>query len=863
MKIRTLPAVLTLAFACFVGDFGFRTFNPSLTPEFSITSNQPVITHAGGEEPQKHLYLRKKWSMTAPPERAWIQMIGHDSLEIFVNGRRAARGPLVGYGRLAGQILDVTNLLHAGENSIAVHVPQTVLHRPPAVTIDGQCEFADGSTLSLAGSKEWRAGSIYDRRGAFWYETEFDDRHWAEPTLGPAEAWRAQVCVPPRAITEPRRSQWISSDSSADGAVAWAQTLTVPARPREGWLRIIGTGSHRVAINGWLLTQTEPDLGLPAAQTACERTYDISPLLRAGVNSIAILSESSGESPRIRADVEATLGDGTRATVATDATWKFRTGYVSAWTTPDLTDAEWSPCRLELGYQGVVPRTMVRELVELSPPPAFWFARRLIYFAWVAGACAAAAGGGMVVARLLYVANGLRTSRLLDLPYVALLPSTIAATVGHLMTWDLAWTGRDVYQPLWLLALALAPVMQWLVLLMLSSKATPASAVERARSWGRLPGGVTPAGLAYGLCLLALTVAAFWLRVRNLTAEPIHHDEVTAYAFTDAIFTYGFPGGQVHPDIPFGYCATNELTYYFNALCALFTDDPLLIIRVPAMLFSMGTFFLLAYMGCRWFNAGVGLVAAALFAFSPHAIAMADFGRYLSQVQFFTLLTMWAAYEAVRGSGPPRPGVLWGSAVCFIAMYLSWEGTGMFGIGLGIAALFHRRRHLRTLLASPHLHLAALVVLLVVVGQNAHRIMQQTQRLWYGEGISSLTIKPMWRFPFFQYDYFLTNSGWTRDALLPMIALAIALVMAVGHRWRAPLRFSLICLISNAEVMAALLPVRTNRYSYHLMQIFILIAAAVAVAGADAVLNAIRARAMPRAYRWYSYGVAGAVVLAG
>jgi hypothetical protein len=348
-----------------------------------------------------------------------------------------------------------------------------------------------------------------------------------------------------------------------------------------------------------------------------------------------------------------------------------------------------------------------------------------------------------------------------------------------------------------------------------------------------------------------------------LTAEPIHHDEVTAYAFTDAIFQYGFPGGQVHPDMPFGYCATNELTYYFNALCALFTDDPLLVIRVPAMLFSMATFALLAYMGWRWFDPMVGLVAAALFAFSPHAIAMADFGRYLSQVQFFTLLTMWAAYEAVRGAGPPRPAVLWGSAISFIAMYLSWEGTGMFGIGLAIAALFHRRRHLRALLGSPHLYAASLVVLLVVVAQNAHRIMQQTQRLWYGEGISSLTIKPMWRFPFFQYDYFLTNSGWTRDALLPMIALVLALALAVGHRWRAPLRFSLICLISNAEVMAALLPVRTNRYSYHLMQIFILITAAVAVAGAEALVNAARVRTLSRVHRWYAYGVASAALLAG
>jgi hypothetical protein len=858
MSVRLLPTVLVLTFACFVGDFGFRTFNPSLIPEYVITSHAPPISHAGGDEPQKHLYLRKEWSLTAPPERAWIQMIGHDCLEIFVNGRRVARGPLVGYGRLAGQIIDITGLLHVGDNAIAVHVPQTVLHRPPAVMITGECEFADGSTLSLAGSKDWRAANVYDRRGTFWYETEFDDEHWSEPTLGQRERWRAQVCVPPRAITERRRSQWISADSHEDGAVVWARTLDVTGLPREGWLRIVGTGAYRVAINGWLVTQSQPDLGLPPAEIALERTYDISPLLQKGSNSIAILSEAGGEAPRLRADLEATSWDGTRTYISTDETWKVRSGYLDNWTTPDLEDSKWLPCRVELGYQGVVPRTMQREMVELEPPPAFWIARTLTYILWFVISGILVVGGVTLLTRLLNGAGSIMSATPFDIPYLALLPSTIAAVVGHLMTWDLAWTGHDVYRPLWLFALWLLPVTQWLLILILSSRETLTEAALHNWNFRHSPGKV-----AFGVCFLALTVVAFWLRVRNLTAEPIHHDEVTAYAFTDAIFHYGFPGGQVHPDIPFGYCATNELTYYFNAICAFFTDDPLLIIRVPALLFSMATFALLAYMGWRWFDPIVGLVAAALFAFSPHTIAMADFGRYLSQVQFFTLLTMWAAYEAVRGSGPPRPAVLWGSAISFIAMYLSWEGTGMFGIGLAIAALFHRRRHLRTLLGSPHLYLASLVVLLVVIAQNAHRIMQQTQRLWYGEGISSLTIKPRWRFPFFQYDYFLTNSGWTRDALLPMIALVIALALAVSHRWRAPLRFSLICLISNAEVMAALLPVRTNRYSYHLTQIFILITAAVVVAGAEALVNAVKVRTLPRAYRWYAYGVASTAVLTG
>ena len=141
--------------------------------------------------------------------------------------------------------------------------------------------------------------------------------------------------------------------------------------------------------------------------------------------------------------------------------------------------------------------------------------------------------------------------------------------------------------------------------------------------------------------------------------------------------------------------------------------------------------------------------------------------------------------------------------------------------------------------------------------------MQQTQRLWYGEGISSLTIKPMWRFPFFQHDYYLINSSWTRDALLPMVALALAFGLSIGHRWRAPLRFSLFCLVINAELMAAFLPVRTNRYACHLIAIMMLITAAVAVAGAEALLNYLRHQKLPTAYRWYVRSVAFSAIAVG
>src|SRR5207248_2319036 len=100
--------------------------------------------------------------------------------------------------------------------------------RVPAVAIDGQLEYADGSQTSLGDPKNWRSGDIYDHRGLFWYETEFHDAHWSKPTVGDAVEWRAQVDVPPRSVTESRYSQWVNPEKSHDGTAVMARSFALP-----------------------------------------------------------------------------------------------------------------------------------------------------------------------------------------------------------------------------------------------------------------------------------------------------------------------------------------------------------------------------------------------------------------------------------------------------------------------------------------------------------------------------------------------------------------------------------------------------------------------------------------------------------
>jgi hypothetical protein len=857
MKLGTsnlipLQGVLLAAFAVVLGDFSYRVWNPPSVPEYMVAAEvRPMSLES--DSPRKHLYLRRTWYMTEAPDRAWLEVLGHDRVEVFVNGINVGRSPMVSQDRIGAVMNDITQLLHVGRNSIAIHAPQLQLDRAPEIAVAGECEFADGTMLSLGDATDWKASDVYDRRGEYWYETDFADDHWSAPRLGELVTWRAQVNLPPRSVSEPRRSQWILPAETSDGTAAVARSFEIDGAPREGWLRAMATGPFRVAINGWLIVDDSEDLAVKIPNRALERTVDISPMLQSGTNTISIFATTRGEVPRIRADLEATAHNGATTYIATDGSWQSAAGGAANWLAPDLADAAWKACQPEVGYMGVVPRIIERQLVEVNPPTSFEFTGWLTYLCWMGFWGVAAFFGCKGTCSVLEQIDAPGIAYADQLPQIALLPSTVLALAGGLMTYDLKWSGRDVYQPAILLALVLLVVAQWLLLLLIGTwkHGRPAFAQNfELRRWPSFDRWVVVA------CWIALFAAALWLRSRDIIAEPIHHDEVTAYAFTEGVLSHGFPGGQVDPEIPFGYCATNELTYYFTALCMPFFDDPRLVLRVPSVFFSMATLALVAYVGWRWFNGYVGFVAAVLFTFSPHIIGMANFGRYLSQVQFFTLLTMYLTYEAVRGTGPMRLGMMWAATASFAAMYLSWEGTGMFGLGLALAVLFHRRKHLRSIFACPQFYAAVMVLVIIVVGQNAHRVMQQTQRLWYGEGISSLTIKPMWRYPFFQYDFYLVNSAWTRDALLPMIAVGVACVLAVAHRWRFPLRFSLICFLSNAFIMAALLPVRTNRYSFHLTAIFLLITAAVLVAGIATFTRLIRHELLPAAYGWYLRTVA-------
>jgi hypothetical protein len=241
---------------------------------------------------------------------------------------------------------------------------------------------------------------------------------------------------------------------------------------------------------------------------------------------------------------------------------------------------------------------------------------------------------------------------------------------------------------------------------------------------------------------------------------------------------------------------------------------------------------------------------------------MSTFGRYFAQLQFFTLLVVYALWLTVRGSARINRRALAITAVAFVAMYLTWEGSAFIAIGLALAALYERRQRLTSIVLEPAVYFALLGVAMAIVLQYSHVVLQQTQFLWYGTSLSDLRIRPMWHYPTFKPWFYVWASSWTVDALIPMFGLAAAVMLSARHEFRHSLRFALLVYFTTCLFMSSLLPAVAWRYIHHVVPLLVLAASAALIALTRTLVRfAARREASPSWTVVYARAATGAVAM--
>jgi hypothetical protein len=852
MAGRSLQSLMVIGFAVAVGHLAWHALvGPPLPPTYFVGGD--VTALHGADPEQKQLYLRRTLYLSQRPRQGWLQVLSRDHVRLYVNDQLVQDIEQDGFP--VAILADLAPYLQVGRNVIAIVARQTSPRHSPLVAVDGAYELSDGEHR-LQSDEKWRYRTIFERKAFWWFQNEFDDNHWPHPAQKACRL-SAAVPMPPRSITAPGSGVWITPPVGENRTTTVRREFQVPGPPRQAWLRVTADAAYRLAMNGVVLDEQEVSIVSTTPVPLLQRRYDITPLIQSGRNLLAFALTSSSGAPHLLADLEVEDIWGRHVSVGSDSHWLCRPGLSEDGLQLHLANPlAWQPCPAETGDLNMPPWLATRQDLALVLP---WH----VQMARVAGQIGLMALIGLLTAlacrwagrRLVQGRPSWRARAAEAAIVLTLVPATVAIAVGVLATYDPRIGTQHVYRALWVFCALLSLPLQWHLLTWLRQWRLRWHIVSNPEWASLVRSSATPAVIAL------LVVIGLWFRVKDIAVEPLHWDEITAYRYAVGGLVRGFPNQDLGDTMPVVYINTSELAYTYLSMTALIFRDPLYAIRIPAILWSTATIVLIYWIGRGFFRSrAVGLVAATIYTFSPVCIAMSNFGRYFGSLQFFTLLCIYLYWQTIRGTGRIDRRALWLCTVTFAPVFLSWEGGALIAVGMVLALLLLRRGHLAPVFSDASVWGALVAAGCVVLLQLSHRQLQQTQSLWYGISASDASIMPMWPYAIFQPLYYVWNSSWSEDTLLPMVGLLGSMLLAAAGPWRRPIRFLLLIYLATSFISAALLSLIAWRYIHHLTPVLILLASASLVSLAQGLFRAIQRVRASRPWQPYARFVAGSVV---
>jgi 4-amino-4-deoxy-L-arabinose transferase-like glycosyltransferase len=161
------------------------------------------------------------------------------------------------------------------------------------------------------------------------------------------------------------------------------------------------------------------------------------------------------------------------------------------------------------------------------------------------------------------------------------------------------------------------------------------------------------------LILSALVVAGLWLRVVYLRTISLHVDEFISLLAIRGILQHGYPL------LPSGTLYEQGLLFsYAEALLLSLFGFDAAVGRSFSLVISLVTIALVYYVGRRMLSRRVGLLAAALLAFSPEAISWGARVRMYAVLQLLVLLCVWFLWRG--GTSPNGARYRWLGILCYL-----------------------------------------------------------------------------------------------------------------------------------------------------------------------------------------------------
>lgn len=167
------------------------------------------------------------------------------------------------------------------------------------------------------------------------------------------------------------------------------------------------------------------------------------------------------------------------------------------------------------------------------------------------------------------------------------------------------------------------------------------------------------------LVIIFLMAAGFVLRIKNLGVQSLWLDEAISSIAAAAFLEKGIPV------LPSGFLYSRGIlnTFLIAFSFKIFGTNEFAA-RLPSVLFGTLTILLVYFIGSKWGNRRIGIIAAFLVAFSVWEIAWSRQARMYQQLQFFYILSLYLFYEFMRDRTRKNLALL---ALSFIGSVASHE----------------------------------------------------------------------------------------------------------------------------------------------------------------------------------------------
>lgn len=252
------------------------------------------------------------------------------------------------------------------------------------------------------------------------------------------------------------------------------------------------------------------------------------------------------------------------------------------------------------------------------------------------------------------------------------------------------------------------------------------------------------------ICFILLIAAI--VRFYKLTEIPFHHDELSALLRTKFSSFSELIAKGVKID---GHPALVQSFLYFWTKLFGYTEW---IVKLPFILLSIGSVYLIYKIGTKWYNVTAGLLLAALFTFSEYTLTHGAMIRPYGSGLFFTLLMTYHWGELVFFRSKRLKHYTWyilGAVLCSYNHHFSLLMAALIGLsGLFIVDKSLRWKYILASFFIPLLYLPHLSIFLY--------------QLHVG-GIESWLGKPSPDFIWSYLSYIFHYSWWTLIIFLLII----------------------------------------------------------------------------------------------